>query len=161
MRFLPGRRAQNPCPSLCLGHSSYPGDGKPLSRRVVPLSQTVMPNCHKSIPTSVLRLLLPQPPFHPFLFKQIAAQDPLVLLNQSLDTAPRKNKEAATRGADRGQRDELTLCKASLKNVSSVCLSACTHTCLPFYFFVQLELVRHDKHCLSPESSSGGMKYAS
>lgn len=43
----------------------------------------------------MLRLLLPIPPFQPILFKPMAAQDPLTLPNQSLDTAPRKNKEAA------------------------------------------------------------------
>lgn len=43
----------------------------------------------------MLGLLLPIPPFQPILFKPTAAQDPLTLPNQSLDTAPRKNKEAA------------------------------------------------------------------
>lgn len=43
----------------------------------------------------MLRLLLPIPPFQPILFKPMAAQDPLTLPNQSLDTAPQKNKEAA------------------------------------------------------------------
>lgn len=164
--FFSGSRVRNPCPSLPSGHSSFAGDGKPLSQRVVLLSQTLMLNCHKSIPTSMLRLLLPRPPFHPFLFTLIAARDPLMLLNQSLDTPPRKNKEAAPDAARCGRRDELTLPKkTSLKKMSTLCLCACAHVCahacLLFYFFVRLELITNDKHSLSPESSSGGMKYAS
>lgn len=156
LRFFSGSWVRNPCPFSFWGHSSSPGDGKPISQRVGLLSQTLMLNCHKSIPTLMLRLLLPHPHFHPFLLILIAACEPLMLLNPSLDTAPRKSKAPApdTVGC------ELTLHKNNLKlKFSSV--SLCTHTRLLFYFFVQLELIRNDKHCLFPESSSRGMKYAS
>lgn len=130
LRFFSGSWVWNPCPSLSLGHSSFAGDGKPLSQRVVLLSQTLMLNCHKSIPTSMLRLLLPSPPFHPCLFTLITAQDPLTLLNQSLDTPPRKNKEAAPDAACCSQCGELMLCKkTSLKKKSQLCVSVHVHTC--------------------------------
>lgn len=81
--FFSGSWVRNPCPFFFWGHSSSPGDGKPISQRVGLLSETLMPNCHKSIPTLMLRLLLPHPRFHPFLLTLIVAQDPLMLLNPS------------------------------------------------------------------------------
>lgn len=163
--FFSGSRLWTPCPSLSSGHSSFTGDGKPLSQRVVQLSQTLMLNCHKSIPTWMLRLLLlPRPPFHPFSLHMDRSPGSS---HVTKSTFGHSTRGGSTRGcwlrpaprADDMRDDQ------PKKNMSPLCLCACahvcTHTCLLFYFFVQLELIRNDKHCLSPESSSGGMKYAS
>lgn len=133
LRLFSGSWIRNPCPFFSWGHSSSPGDGEPLSQQVVLLSQTLILNCHKSIPTLMLRLLLPCLPFQPFLLTVTAAQDPLTLLNPSLDAASRKSKVPAPDTTGCGQCCDLTLHKNSLKKKFSS-VYVCTHTCLLFYF---------------------------
>lgn len=161
LQLFSGSWVRNPCPFFSWGHSSSPGDGKPLSQRVVLLLQTLMLNCHNSnLDAQAAATPSPFPPLSPHSDCSPGSSH----VTKSISGHSTQEKQSASSRHCwlwPGPWADLTQEQPQKKIELCVSVHVCTHTCLLFYFFVQLELIRNDKHCLFPESSSGGMKYAS
>lgn len=139
--FFSGSRVRNPCPSLSSGHSSFAGDGKLLSQRVVLLSQTLMLNCHKSIPTWMLRLLATLSPFPPLCLYTDRSPASSHVTKSTFRRTTKENQNDSPRGCwlrpaprvDDTQDDQP-------KKKCQVCVSVrartCAHTHASYFIFL-------------------------